>query len=1205
MISFVSIYLAHPRAVTYISWRKTSSVFAEGTVVNCLLTCSQDNICRIWCESRSPDESSIYNTDINSNATHRKRQKECLDRTVQKLYKMRYNSFLPYGDFSSPSSYFDQPIPHTPASLISSNPLNEDENTLNPISTLSSPHSSSTSSMNPNPPASMNLFSKNFSTLRFHLATTINPSQNDLIASTIPKNKECFFTLQWLNNKDLYNLFSIEQFIFEMQKKTKAQGISTSTTNQFDNDEVTITTEIQADFVNINEKRPTIHGRVSLIDDSKHFNQIRLFLKKLIDEWKTSPDVVFSIHPLDGSLLLWVIDCLDQSNTHRSAVMTTNPFNPSLMNYPMYPRQVQVSFSARKPEIFPLGDALSLQPHLLIYCHDLLFNQYLSLNQSKQKQHLPMINMITKHTNGTLNLWSLTFHEQQKFQSLICVTHSARMCGHPFPIRLIICHPIVPLVLTSSYDNEQSTDEKKQRFDNSLILWSSEPIGPLTVTGGITELARMQSVHRAAFRLLAWFPMVMPCLNINLLRESPSVLFCASDGFHLRVYQVVCNAKTLLTSQFSTSKSYQLLNQQHSDATTTVGPKLNVVSNQSTARPSCVISLAKLDNSECVGKCAALIHIFPANAIDDRSEQNSTCKIYYLVLVEKSSQSRIHMWKISIDYPDDDEMTIFNGEQDWCVQVQSWKVSDYILPLESNAELQSVDVAFGHLSSSTLCYSDASSSSPYLLSSTHSDGKVRFWTCQHQSTQIYDWTEWTGVSLDNPNLSRLQLSGQLLAISNAYCGRLAVAMFDEKLQLGIYECESTGGTSFHCETLIQLNELNHLDEKTQIHFDWASIENGAHLLATSIGIRYVFIYSYAQNYQWTKLRTIELSSIHSNTFLDPNLSLKWIRGGLLLVGLNCELQVYSQWSSLKRQCNSVKPEPLIKPKRRINTSNNLKKLAENNIELNSKPEMSASSWLRLDSIDVLSLFHAARNAAPVLPQYHPTVLLELVRFGKYRRVKAILAHLTRCIVSTVHSVEGKVEMKLMRTRTFSIANNDDNEPSIAEVERVKFVEIETIPLLPLFALFDSDHEIVTGTTNEHGSTSADIKEDPNEGNGTLDKYEDLFNTNSPSEHNRDVAFQFDEDQEDDAERRKQIELNKFRRELLSNRHWSPKFDARMVDLLVDYFQRVRLATLTSLEQMYLLALADTLANSSNEPLFNQQYAGDKPSSKIQIENSEN
>ena len=273
----------------------------------------------------------------------------------------------------------------------------------------------------------------------------------------------------------------------------------------------------------------------------------------------------------------------------------------------------------------------------------------------------------------------------------------------------------------------------------------------------------------------------------------------------------------------------------------------------------------------------------------------------------------------------------------------------------------------------------------------------------------------------------------------------------------------------------------------------------------------------------------------------------------------------------------------------------------------------------MNPIDALSLFHAARNAAPVLPQYHPTLLLELVRFGKYRRVKAILTHLTRCIVSTVHSVEGKVEMKLMRSRTFSIATNDENEASIAEVDQMKYVEIETIPLLPLFALFDADHETIVSTDHggpsDNGTHNNNLRDDDTNGaGGTGDRYDDLFATSSPSEATREVDFQFDEDQVQDAERKKQgrsfeaplgsprhsrlVELNKFRKELLSNRHWSPAFDSRTVDLLVDYFQRIRLANLTSLEQMYLLALADTLANASNDSLSSRTHVGEKPSSTL-------
>ena len=46
------------------------------------------------------------------------------------------------------------------------------------------------------------------------------------------------------------------------------------------------------------------------------------------------------------------------------------------------------------------------------------------------------------------------------------------------------------------------------------------------------------------------------------------------------------------------------------------------------------------------------------------------------------------------------------------------------------------------------------------------------------------------------------------------------------------------------------------------------------------------------------------------------------------------------------------------------------------------------------------LFEASRLACPVLPQYHPKQLMELLGFGKLRRVKAILSHLVRCLSGT-------------------------------------------------------------------------------------------------------------------------------------------------------------------------------------------------------------
>lgn len=51
--------------------------------------------------------------------------------------------------------------------------------------------------------------------------------------------------------------------------------------------------------------------------------------------------------------------------------------------------------------------------------------------------------------------------------------------------------------------------------------------------------------------------------------------------------------------------------------------------------------------------------------------------------------------------------------------------------------------------------------------------------------------------------------------------------------------------------------------------------------------------------------------------------------------------------------------------------------------------------INVDYMPDYGLFEASRIACPVLPQYHPKQLMELLNSGKIRWVKAILAHLVR------------------------------------------------------------------------------------------------------------------------------------------------------------------------------------------------------------------
>lgn len=51
----------------------------------------------------------------------------------------------------------------------------------------------------------------------------------------------------------------------------------------------------------------------------------------------------------------------------------------------------------------------------------------------------------------------------------------------------------------------------------------------------------------------------------------------------------------------------------------------------------------------------------------------------------------------------------------------------------------------------------------------------------------------------------------------------------------------------------------------------------------------------------------------------------------------------------------------------------------------------------LEAISEEGLFEAARLASPILPQYHPKLLIELLNSGRTRMVKAILLHVLKSL----------------------------------------------------------------------------------------------------------------------------------------------------------------------------------------------------------------
>ncbi|XP_039291284.1 dmX-like protein 2 [Nilaparvata lugens] len=321
----------------------------------------------------------------------------------------------------------------------------------------------------------------------------------------------------------------------------------------------------------------------------------------LLRDWHHSPDLLFAIHPIDGSFLIWVVEWLDE-------------YHPGSF------RQAQVSFSTRIPSAFPLGDAMTMSNNVCLYhtspCHlQLVFRDVVKTAKPNKSPNgggseggepttplpsvveeetvaggdddeaeeeekkpggpgghsaaqggtdndmlsappSPTLSMVTKHSNGTLNLWQLTFADKTKFSQVLSIGHASRASGHRFRVNDITCHPVLPLLLSTSHHNlpESSSGQSQPSptqpisptgqlgqsvdptgFCSELILWRVDAVGPLSKSGGVSELARINSPHLSAFSNVAWIPTLLPSTTLGQLSNSPSACFVASDGESLRV----------------------------------------------------------------------------------------------------------------------------------------------------------------------------------------------------------------------------------------------------------------------------------------------------------------------------------------------------------------------------------------------------------------------------------------------------------------------------------------------------------------------------------------------------------------------------------------------------------------------------------------------------------------------------------------------
>ncbi|XP_011925807.1 PREDICTED: dmX-like protein 1 isoform X7 [Cercocebus atys] len=1226
---FSFVYLAHPRAVNGFSWRKTSKYMPRASVCNVLLTCCKDNVCRLWVETFLPNDCLLYGGDYSHwtgsinltnnfkrNASSKERVQNALEVNLRHFRRGRRRSLA----LVAHTGYL--------------------------------PHQQDPHHVHRNTPLHANAL------CHFHIAASINPATDipllpSITSLSLNENEEKTgpFVVHWLNNKELHFTLSMEVFLQQLRKSFEqpSSEASVEDSNQADvkSDEET---DDGVDDLKINPEKKEL-GCDKMVPNSSFTSlssaAIDHQIEVLLSEWSKNADMLFSIHPMDGSLLVWHVDWLDE-------------YQPGMF------RQVQVSFVSRIPVAFPTGDANSLCKSIMMYA--CTKNVDLAIQQGKQKPSgltrstsmlissghnkssnslklsifTPNVMMISKHADGSLNQWLVSFAEESAFSTVLSISHKSRYCGHRFHLNDLACHSVLPLLLTTSHHNALRTpdvDNPKQPFDalnieecswtqqnkstvdvafqdpnavySELILWRVDPVGPLSFSGGVSELARINSLHVSAFSNVAWLPTLIPSYCLGAYCNSPSACFVASDGQYLRLYEAVIDAKKLLS---------ELSNPEISKY---VGEVFNIVSQQSTARPGCIIALDPI--TKLHGRKTQLLHVFQEDFILNNLEKKSLGKDnissnagsspngfsekFYLIVIEctQDNRSLLHMW---------------------------------------NLHLKSIPVSLGHLSSSSIY---PACSAPYLLATSCSDEKVRFWRCRVTDGQsatskngkidlAYVWEEWPLLIEDGlQSNSSITVPGRPIEVSCAHTNRLAVAYKqpasnsrssqDFVMHVSIFECESTGGSCWVLEQTIHLDELStvldsgisvdsnlvaynkqeiYLSSKENItsntkhlvHLDWMSREDGSHILTVGIGSKLFMYGPLAGKVQdqtakeslafplWESTKVVPLSkfvllrSVDLVSSVDGSppfpVSLSWVRDGILVVGMDCEMHVYSQWQP------SSKQEPVITDSYSGSTPSitSLMKQSNSSSGLHPPKKTLTRSMTSLaqkicgkktafdPSVDMedSGLFEAAHVLSPTLPQYHPLQLLELMDLGKVRRAKAILSHLVKCIAGEVvalNEAESNHERRL-RSLTISASGSTTRDPqAFNKTENTDYTEIDSVPPLPLYALLAADDDSCYSSLEKSGNESTLSKSNQL----SKESYDELFQTQPVMTD----THMLETDEENTKPR--VIDLSQY-----SPTYFGPEH----AQVLSGHLLHSSLPGLSRMEQMSLMALADTIATTSTD-----------------------
>lgn len=914
----------------------------------------------------------------------------------------------------------------------------------------------------------------------------------------------------------------------------------------------------------------SVSGRTSSINTSVSntptLNSNQMKINELNRQWNQSTDSLFCIHPKDGSLLVWLIEWLDDVT-------------------PSYYRQPHVSFSSRIPNAVPTGDSCTLSQKLYIYrtnkqptIRDSRIKPSLRRARSLSSQRLNLLSrttsvqrvdalsalyslrsdatvdivMITTHSDGTMNKWHVGFADNSYYNTITSITHGARCCGSRFHTDSVYCHPVLPLLLTVSHQkdnvkncssndgitvvNSTTSDKETTTKSSELMLWRVDCVGPMFQSGGLYELARIQSNRCSDFVAVAWLPSLLfnsplstSGMSLSIVSATPCACFVACDRQAIKFYQAVLDAQTILTAAHDVHNQIRdgLMTTRKETFTTLPGYVDqhfidSIVSLQSGKQPGCILELCTLNDSDSKLIDPIFLHVFSEtslfgpkaaqhrNDIGQRADEH-----YFVVGLENiktdddKMKTMLYMWRILIvteveplksrqNHSEKSDNNVFNFTESAITSVQlspeltvfdkTPKTPMFLSSMHTSASVQSVKVYEKELdlppdvyvvnaspASDTFATSAShiSSKPNYLILTNCSDSTTRFWSCasvlqnsQDITPSAYDpflWYMWGASRLGNQN----SVITNKRLIDGSSNGKIACLeemlssnnQTDWDVKISIWECESTGSSLWILDDFLYLsdygllsapmvrnseNDLTSRSESLNSHLCWSPCEDGKFLLTVAVASK-VFIlaetlippYNIADlskgtssslntpkaspsaapaitavnwhktsntatitqtkpgniKHRWSVIREVNLdaSTMYKCPFSISLLS--WVRDGMLIIGYNKELHIFCQWNERTPSYEKIS-------------------VPTENVAFGTNDE------------DNAGLFEKSWFTMPILPQYHPHQLIELIKCGRIRRARAILAHLLKCVAGAeATSVAIGAGDDIQRSRQISTDSN--------------------------------------------------------------------------------------------------------------------------------------------------------------------------------------